>query len=181
MESVRPNNKIVAPIAVFFLGAVSFFLGLSGILGSISALITGAGLVFGILGAWWFTSLWSRRYSEIPVSALIIAAIAGGLHFYETIFSSAGVGSFLIFGLLIIPYAFGLVLCSLSPTRHAANIGLILALFFDAYIHYTTFFVPKSSTAGLSLLFSPLINTFAVIPLGTVLGAIVFRLLRRWF
>lgn len=103
-----------------------------------------------------------------------IAIVAGlSLQTYQIVFLSHGpVDAFLLKLLLrsCAPYLVcAFVLFALHRPWPAAVAGW-LVLVADAYMHYSVFISPESSTAALGLVFLPPVNLVAILPAGLLVG-----------
>ena len=107
--------------------------------------------------------------------ALLASAAGALLHLYTAAFKATGGLSLFLAGLVLLsclPYAIATSLAS-RPRTSVLGLGAALAcLVVDVCIHYAIFVAPKSSTAAVGLVVTPLLNLLVAGPL----GALVFWL-----
>lgn len=117
----------------------------------------------------------SWRIVLIPIVAAVV------LHASTAFYQSAGGLDAFTFGLLIfslLPYLLCLLLArKWNPV--AALGGAVAALLLDAFMYYSVFVAPDSSTAALGLLVIPLVNLVAAVPVGLAVGYAVSRWQRQ--
>lgn len=112
--------------------------------------------------------------------AVITAVVAAGLHGYTgTVMAEGGSIPFVLglFTWSMLPYVLGLLVGRDNPL--AGALGVLPALPLDAYMYYSVFVAPDSSTAALGLLSMPAFNLLVVLPVGMLLGYAISRRQRR--
>jgi len=121
------------------------------------------------------------REHGVWVKVAVIAALAAAaLHAYTALVKADGGPSLFGAGLWvwsILPYAVGLLIA----TRWNAITGALIvlaALMADAFIYYSVFVQPDSSTAALGLLVAPAFNLLIVVPVCLLLGFVISRVTR---
>ena len=118
--------------------------------------------------------------SQSAQARLLIALVAAGvgLHGYTAVFEAAdGVDAFVVglFAWSCLPY----LLClwvgrrGKSPLPGVLGSGAVLVV--DSVFFYSVFVSPQSSTAAIGLLFAPLVNLIAAVPLGMLVGFLLSR------
>ncbi|WP_334189442.1 hypothetical protein [Noviherbaspirillum sp.] len=117
--------------------------------------------------------------SRLSSIALAVSGVGLALHLYTVIFKAGGELSFFLVALFLwscAPYAVGAGLSWFVRTQVIAFGAVSACLVADAFMHYSVFIAPKSSTAALGLIFMPLWNLVAVGPLGALLAWAVLRM-----
>ncbi len=168
------RNLALIPIAT---GIVAFVVGIYGVIGRHSLLLSGLGLLAMLCGiAFLLMAIRPWRLSAPHPYVIGIAVVAAGLHTYEHIFLGEGSVSigFLLWSM--VPYGLCLILSAFPVTKVPVIAGAALTLAFDLFGHYSVFINPQGSTAALVLLFIPLWSLVIVVPLTTfVVWAITHR------
>lgn len=99
-----------------------------------------------------------------PPVALVAPVVAGvALHAWHAIgaLTPFALG---VFAWSLVPYALCVMAGTVPALRRAAVVAAIVVLAIDAWVHYTVFVAPTSSTAALALLFAPLWSTLVFAP-----------------
>src|SRR5262245_2115453 len=112
-------------------------------------------------------------------TAWVLAAAGAALILATTLWGGSGAGAFLFALYALLPYAFLLLFGRLVPAPGAAFGAGAAALAVEVGVRLSVFVYPRSSTAAIALVFSPIFITAIVLPLGGVLGFASERLFRR--
>ena len=106
--------------------------------------------------------------------ALIVTAVAAGLHVYENLAKSAepSVGWFLW---AMLPYAVCVAVWARSAVGVPALAGVAIAFAFDLVAHYDVFVKPTRSTAALAMIFVPLWSALLFCPAAMFVGWLAVR------
>lgn len=165
-----PQRSRLLAIAALTIGALLFMLGLYGLLGASSELLSLIGVLLVLSGAG--TLLVTQRplaFKRPHAGVLAVVAVAILLHAFEC-FGRPNDAAFAFFFWGSTPYVLCLLISSLGTLRAAPVVGGALALVVDVLVHFEVFVAPPSSTAALLLIFAPLWNNLVIVPVGTIVA-----------
>ena len=72
---------------------------------------------------------------------------------------------------MLSPYIAGAAMFFIFRQPYAVVGALVLPALLDIYVFASVFLSPQSSTAGIALVFAPLLSLFIFVPLGGLIGA----------
>jgi hypothetical protein len=168
----------VRPIAVAALaiGALLFMMGLYGLLGASSGLLSVVGVVLVLAGAGTLVAAQRPLVFKRPHPGVgAVAAVAALLHAFECFADGLSDSAAIFFAWGMTPYCLCLLISSLGKSRAAPVLGGALALAVDTLVHVEVFIAPQGSTSGLLLIFVPFWNNLVIVPVGTVAWLVVRR------
>ena len=163
-------------IGMLAVGVGAFLGGLYGVAGDLSLDLAGGAVLFFVSGL--LLLLFSLRKTKIArphISVVAVATLGVALHAYETFWLASDGPAFGFFLWALVPYAMCLIVAMTSKSAIPPLAGAVIALLFDLLAHYQVFVHPTSSTAALTLVFTPLWNTLIFSPIAMVLAWLVLR------
>lgn len=155
------------------IGVLLFFVGLYGVGGPESSLYLSAlGIVAALVGlvALFRSALVGPRLRPHP-AVIDISLLSIAIYAYVHPFTDMAIGWWLWASTL---YVLCIIVSCFSSTHTAAIAGAVIALVFDAFIHYTVA-TSTSSTAAITYIFSPLWNALVFAPIGILVAWFVLR------
>lgn len=158
-------------------GVIALLLGLYGVVGpNVSVVLAAAGLLMFLSGFVVLIYGLKGTLRSLPHPYMLgVFALAAALHAYEQVgpTSSDFSAGWLLWALT--PYLVCMAASCFPATHVPAVVGALVALAFDSLAHYEVFVNPKSSTAGLALLFVPLWNSIVFAPIGMLISWLIIR------
>ncbi len=155
------------------IGVLLFFVGLYGVGGPEWSLYLNAiGIVAALVGlVALFSSALARPRSRPHPAVIAISLLGIAMYAYVHPFTDMAIGWWLWAST---PYVLCIIVSCFSSTHSAAIAGAVIALMFEAFIHYTVA-TSKSSTAAITYIFSPLWNALVFAPIAILVAWFVLR------